>query len=292
MNDLDHTLPEQHAEAIEAALIGGDLSRLKTEERVAYYNAVCKSLDLNPLTRPFEYIILNGKLTLYARSGCAEQLRGNRRISIEILDRKISDKLCIVTARAKLPDGRQDESTGITAIAGLAGDHMANALMKAETKAKRRVTLSICGLGITDESELETIPRRTVANEADQERAAAATERARAPHVDPQAAAAALKQLPEPDAPVIFAPPAPPRTAAVPTSGGTGKAKEAPSAKEATPAAAPAPAPARPEPTRVDDLEPHERDQDHTAQPPSQLSEEEYMRANGEPRPGRRGGRR
>ena len=34
---------------------------------------------------------------------------------------------------------------------------LANAIMKAETKAKRRVTLSICGLGMLDETELETI---------------------------------------------------------------------------------------------------------------------------------------
>ena len=33
----------------------------------------------------------------------------------------------------------------------------ANAMMKAETKAKRRVTLSICGLGMLDESEFDTI---------------------------------------------------------------------------------------------------------------------------------------
>ena len=31
-------------------------------------------------------------------------------------------------------------------------------MMKAETKAKRRVTLSICGLGMLDETEVETIP--------------------------------------------------------------------------------------------------------------------------------------
>ena len=31
-------------------------------------------------------------------------------------------------------------------------------MMKAETKAKRRVTLSLCGLGWTDESEVGSIP--------------------------------------------------------------------------------------------------------------------------------------
>ena len=44
------------------------------------------------------------------------------------------------------------------AIAGLKGDALANGLMKAETKAKRRCTLSLCGLGMLDESEIETIP--------------------------------------------------------------------------------------------------------------------------------------
>ena len=40
-----------------------------------------------------------------------------------------------------------------------AGESRANAIMKATTKAKRRVTLSICGLGgMPDESELDTMP--------------------------------------------------------------------------------------------------------------------------------------
>ena len=48
-------------------------------------------------------------------------------------------------------------STGAVPIAGLKGEEFANALMKAETKAKRRATLSICGLGVLDETEVETI---------------------------------------------------------------------------------------------------------------------------------------
>jgi hypothetical protein len=35
--------------------------------------------------------------------------------------------------------------------------------MKAETKAKRRVTLSICGLGMLDESEVESLPPEVLA---------------------------------------------------------------------------------------------------------------------------------
>jgi hypothetical protein len=45
-------------------------------------------------------------------------------------------------------------------ISGLKGDNYANALMKCVTKAKRRVTLSIVGLGMLDESELDTIKNK------------------------------------------------------------------------------------------------------------------------------------
>jgi hypothetical protein len=43
-------------------------------------------------------------------------------------------------------------------VKGLSGEALANALMKAETKAKRRATLSICGLGMLDETEVEDVP--------------------------------------------------------------------------------------------------------------------------------------
>lgn len=141
----------------ETALIGGDLAKLSTEERLSYYQRTCESLGLNPLTKPFEYINLNGKLTLYARKDCTDQLRSVHRVSIKIVDRRREDDIVTVTAQATLPDGRADESTGAVSIANLKGEALANAMMKAETKAKRRVTLSICGLGILDESEIETI---------------------------------------------------------------------------------------------------------------------------------------
>jgi hypothetical protein len=75
----------------------------------------------------------------------------------------------IVTARAKDRTGREDESTGAVPLGNLKGDALANALMNAETKSKRRVTLSIAGLGWLDETELETIPqaRQSIATSAD-----------------------------------------------------------------------------------------------------------------------------
>jgi hypothetical protein len=149
--------------AIERVLITGDLSQLSSEQRVEYYNRTCESLELNPLTRPFEYIVLNGKLTLYARKDCTDQLRKQHDVSIRITAREKIDDVYVVTAQATTKDGRTDESIGAVPTTGktgqpLTGDNLANAIMKAETKSKRRVTLSICGLGMTDEAELDTIP--------------------------------------------------------------------------------------------------------------------------------------
>lgn len=146
------------AEAIERVVIQGDLSKMSADERVKYYRLVCESVGLNPLTKPFEYITLNGKLTLYARKDATDQLRSIHQVSVRILHREIAEGCYVVTAQASFPSGRVDESIGAVAIDKLSGEVRANAMMKAETKAKRRVTLSACGLGMLDETEIETIP--------------------------------------------------------------------------------------------------------------------------------------
>lgn len=148
---------------IDSALTMGDVSKMNPAQRVAHYHAVCESLGLNPLTRPLEYLKLNGKDILYARKDATDQLRKRYGVSITITARNTTADVYTVTARATLPDGRMDEEDGSVNIGGLKGDALANALMKAMTKAKRRATLSICGLGFLDEGELETIPAARMA---------------------------------------------------------------------------------------------------------------------------------
>lgn len=145
---------------IENALVRGDLATLSPEERAEYYKSVCKSLGLNPLTRPFDYIVLNGKLTLYARRDAADQLRRNRAISLEIVSRRLEDDILTVHVKASGPDGRRDEDYGAVYMpASLKGEARANLELKAVTKAKRRATLSICGLGWLDETEVADVPQ-------------------------------------------------------------------------------------------------------------------------------------
>lgn len=143
---------------IEQVVINGDLSRLQPPQRLAYYKSVCDSLGLNPLTRPFDYITLNGKLTLYAKRDATDQLRKIHRVSITKLERELSDDVYTVVAYAQDKDGRTDTAIGAVSVANLKGEARANAIMKAETKSKRRVTLSIVGLGWLDETEVDTIP--------------------------------------------------------------------------------------------------------------------------------------
>lgn len=155
---------QDYINIIEKIITSGDIKDLKPAERVKYYEDLCKSLNLNPLTRPFEYIILNGKLTLYARKDATDQLRSIRGVSITKLEKEAVDGVFTVTAYVKDAEGRTDVSTGAVNIANLKGDALANAFMKAETKAKRRATLSIVGLGLLDETETETIPGAKLVN--------------------------------------------------------------------------------------------------------------------------------
>ncbi|MGH2370674.1 MAG: hypothetical protein ACRDI2_21060 [Chloroflexota bacterium] len=156
--DARAALDPLDAALLEQVIIGGDLARLTPDQRVAYYRAVCESLGLNPLTQPFEYIRLQDRLRLYAKREATDQLRRLHNISIQIVSREYQGDMYIVIARATTPDGRTDESTGAVCLTGLAGANLGNAVMKAETKGKRRVTLSICGLGWMDESEVESVP--------------------------------------------------------------------------------------------------------------------------------------
>lgn len=157
-----------NGDIMESVLLKGDIAKLTPDERVTYYNEVCKSMGLNPLTQPFAYITLNGKLQLYALRSCADQLRKINGVTLEIVSRDVADGILTVHVRARLPNGRADEELGAVSFPDtLRGEARANAELKCVTKAKRRATLSICGLGWLDETEVADIPataKRAVTN--------------------------------------------------------------------------------------------------------------------------------
>lgn len=151
------TIQQDGMAAMEAVIAKGDLSKLTPDERVQYYAATCRSMGLNPLTQPFQYLNLQGKTVLYAGRTATDQLRKIHGVSIEVVSKERIEDVYVVTVKAWTPDGRQDTEIGAVAIGNAKGEQLANVLMKAETKAKRRATMSICGLGWMDETEVETV---------------------------------------------------------------------------------------------------------------------------------------
>jgi hypothetical protein len=144
-------------EVIERVVSNGDLSKMTPSDRVSFYWRTCESLGLNPMTRPFEFHNLNGKLVMYAKKDATDQLRRINGVTVTNLTRDKDDDLGLITVTVSGRDksNREDQATGVVSIKGLSGEALANALMKAETKAKRRLTLSLVGLGFLDESEIE-----------------------------------------------------------------------------------------------------------------------------------------
>lgn len=155
-NELTVSKPVDAA-LMENVLLNGDLSKLSAEQRVNYYRNVCESIGLNPLTKPFDYITLNNKLTLYAKKDATDQLRNIKGVSIDDVDIVETEKQYIVKVKGHDSTGRSDVEVGVVNKTDMQGN-TANAQMKAVTKAKRRLTLSLCGLGWLDETEIETIP--------------------------------------------------------------------------------------------------------------------------------------
>jgi len=78
---------------------------LTEAQRLTHYQAVCQSLGLYRLNKPFEYLTLNGKLRLYALRDCADRLRRLHGISICVTSRERLGDVYVVTARATSAPG-------------------------------------------------------------------------------------------------------------------------------------------------------------------------------------------
>lgn len=149
---------DRAAAIMEQVIAQGDLANLTPAQRAHYYIETCRSVGLNYLTKPFDYIELNRKLTLYATRNATDQLRRIYSVSVRLVKEETIEGVRIITAEASDASGRTDTSIGAVPIGGLRGVDLANALMKCETKAKRRATLSFVGLSFLDETEVETVP--------------------------------------------------------------------------------------------------------------------------------------
>ena len=135
----------------------GDLKALSAKQRSDYYLFRCRQEGLNPASQPFTYLVLNGKGVLYGNKTAADQLRKLHGISVVNVVCTDDDEYITYEVTVRDRDGREDFELGSVFVGGAKGVERANAKMKALTKAKRRATYSICGTGVLDETEVETI---------------------------------------------------------------------------------------------------------------------------------------
>lgn len=158
----NNQLAPLNTEILSQVVLNGDLSKLSPVQKVQYYQAFCERVGLDGATQPFKLLKLNGKEILYCDRSGTQQLSKKHSVSHTIKSREVINDCYVVTAQASTPDNRHTESIGAVSIMSLKGDALCNAMMKAETKAKRRATLDLLGLGMLDESEIETIPNAQV----------------------------------------------------------------------------------------------------------------------------------
>jgi hypothetical protein len=152
--------------ALLALVTEGDCGKLTEAQKLSYYRARCDAAGLDYRAQPFQFVKLNSKLVLYALKACSEQLAAKHGLSVRLVETPAdvqelaaSGGCRAFTARVTGKDGRETDDVGVVTIKSASGDTLANAIMKGATKAKRRAVLAHCGLGMLDETEIETIPR-------------------------------------------------------------------------------------------------------------------------------------
>ena len=145
-------------EILSNVLLKGDLSALTAQQKYEYAMGLARAVGLSPTTMPFQILRLQGKERIYADKGTAEQLRAIHGLSFGKPEFEYSAESGVLDVVISITDGkRTDYEMGSVFIGNLKGEALANGKMKALTKAKRRATLSFCGLGMLDESEISSI---------------------------------------------------------------------------------------------------------------------------------------
>lgn len=139
-------------------ITSGDAAALDAGQKLQYYKARCEIAGLDYRSAPFQFMRLQGREILYAKKEATDQLASKHKVRVEILEQRTETDVRVVHVRAITENGRQTDEIGVVPVGGLKGAELANAYMKAVTKAKRRAILSVCGLGMTDESEYDTLP--------------------------------------------------------------------------------------------------------------------------------------
>lgn len=166
---MKNELAQLPNEIVSSIILNNDLSRLSKEQQVQYVAYRCQKAGLDVAGSPFNLIPnKEGKLFLYANKEAAAQLNQLRSLSPVVSKEEFLMENTIYKVTYKVTEnGRSTEDCGAVGLVkikkGINGqpdeprkmspDEVADAIMKAHTKAKRRAILTHCGIGTNDLDE-------------------------------------------------------------------------------------------------------------------------------------------
>ena len=135
-----------------SAILSGNIGALSPIAQAAVIEYRCCQMKLDPLTNPLIKVQVKGsnKIILYARKEAAEQLRVAHGVTVTLISEQITPDFYKVVLNFKHADGREEPNAGVEAIGAAKGEGLANAMLKAWSKALRRGTLAITGAGVSD----------------------------------------------------------------------------------------------------------------------------------------------
>ncbi len=133
----------------------GSIKHLDDSSKRVLLAKICNAVGLNQYTMPFRiYRDVNGDEFVYATKECCAQLRHLNNISITSLEERIDGDFAICKVSGINKHGRVSFEIGSVNISILEGQDKSNGQMWAVTKAKRRLTLDLSGLGVLADIEV------------------------------------------------------------------------------------------------------------------------------------------
>jgi hypothetical protein len=148
-----------------------DLDRLSKEELQQYYLDACQFHGVPPELNVLAFTYMDSgdgarRRVLYAKKGATDIIRERLGISVADLRKEIFNGTLTYTCFGKNKDGRFEIAVGASYIDGLTGRALEVAIMVAQTRAIRRMTLQFAGAGLIDETELQADSKTTDVKEA------------------------------------------------------------------------------------------------------------------------------
>jgi len=135
-----------------------DLASLTEEQRAEYYKNACEYYEVPAELNLLAFIFMDTgdgarNLVLYAKKGATDRIRDRKGITTTALTKDDGPGYVCFTAVGQDKNGRVERAVGAANIEGLHGQLLAAAVITAQTRATRRMTLQFVG-GLLDESEV------------------------------------------------------------------------------------------------------------------------------------------